>query len=180
MAAYLRRVQADDFEAFDKFARFDDAFAYCCIPKGNYSATESWRHFCEVIGHWELRGYGWYGLFDSDSHKLLGSIGAQYSPFLRNVEFALVSRYLPGQHRHTWQMAYEYVLTEDWRKFETDTYARVDSENIACKAFLRRFGCRYIKEFKDAKGSTTEIWKVDWPSVVERYQNSNIRYSRAA
>jgi RimJ/RimL family protein N-acetyltransferase len=180
MAAYLRRVGADDFEAFDKFARFDEAFGFSCIPKGNYSAEESWHRFCQIIGHWQLRGYGWYGLFDADSHKLLGAIGAEYSPFLRNVEFALVTRYLPGQHRSTWQMAYEYVLTEDWRRFETDTYARVDSENKPCKAFLARFGCRYIKEYKDAKGSTTEIWKVDWPSVVQRYESSINRISRAA
>jgi RimJ/RimL family protein N-acetyltransferase len=180
MPAYLRRVNADDFDAYDRFVRFDEAFAYSCIPKGNYSREDSWSRFCQIVGHWELRGYGWYGLFDSESHKLLGGIGAEYSPMLRNVEFALITKYMPNQHRNTWQMAYEYVLTEDWRRFETDTYARVDSDNKACKAFMTRFGCHYVREYEDVKGLRTEIWKVDWSRVVERYERSASRFNRAA
>lgn len=36
---------------------------------------ESWRHLAMITGHWHLRGFGFWGVFERDSGKLAGRVG---------------------------------------------------------------------------------------------------------
>src|SRR5687768_12862576 len=36
---------------------------------------ESWKHLAMITGHWHLRGFGMWGVFERASQKLVGRVG---------------------------------------------------------------------------------------------------------
>jgi hypothetical protein len=173
MSGVFRRFDVSDFEAFERFTRFNSAFKDSYFPARNLTAVESWNRFCQLVGHWEIRGYGWYGFFKIGSKSLMGIVGAEFSPFLRNPEFTLISSE-ENRRLNTWEMMASYLQTQDWRLIEDETYVRVNKENSDCKAILRRCGFKQVLEQKYAENSTAEIWKLDWSLAIDRYNKSKI------
>jgi RimJ/RimL family protein N-acetyltransferase len=177
MHGTLRKFTNDDFDSFERFTRFNDAFKTSYFPERNLSAVESWSRFCQLIGHWQIRDYGWYGFFQPESKTILGIVGAEFSPFLRNPEFTVISSNCANKRLNTWQMLCAYLQTENWRYIEKDTYLRVNKLNTDCKTLLRRFGFKYLTEHQYAENCTAEIWKLDWSLAIDRYNKSQIHSS---
>ena len=42
------------------------------------SRPMSWRYFAGVIGHWALRGFGFWAVEEKDSKRLIGGVGLWY------------------------------------------------------------------------------------------------------
>jgi len=36
---------------------------------------ETWKHMAMIVGHWHLRGFGMWGVFERDSGRLAGRVG---------------------------------------------------------------------------------------------------------
>jgi RimJ/RimL family protein N-acetyltransferase len=36
---------------------------------------EAWRHLASLVGHWHLRGYGMWGVFEKETNRLAGRVG---------------------------------------------------------------------------------------------------------
>jgi hypothetical protein len=170
----LRRFVADDFKVLDQFFRFNPAYEASFVVKRDMRSFDSFQRFCQIIGHWELNGYGWYGLFDDSNTTLLGIIGAEYNWFLRNAEFTMISSDVTSKNRLTWMMYYRYMQSEEWRKIRTDTYAIVASTNESCLAMISKSGGRFIKEDMYAERFEGKLFKIDWEITYERFQNSRV------
>ena len=175
--AVLRRLIRTDFAKVDKFLRFNSAFAESLVVKRDMESYDSFRRFCQIVGHWEVNGYGWYGMFEYGTGQLLGVVGAEYNPHLRNAEFALISSAMPGKNRLTWLMMYRYLLTEDWRKIEHDTYAIIAPDNVLSISLVEKSGGTFVREDTYAEGSKGKVYKLHWDKALERLHASRVNQS---
>jgi RimJ/RimL family protein N-acetyltransferase len=74
----LRAFQRADFEPFAEIVSDPEVVRY--LDDGApISREECWRGMALFIGHWQLRGYGWWAVEDRRSGDFLGRIGL-YNP----------------------------------------------------------------------------------------------------
>ena len=74
----LRAFTQHDFEAFARIVSDPEVVRY--LDGGApISREECWRGMALFIGHWHLRGYGWWAVEDRRSGDFLGRIGL-YNP----------------------------------------------------------------------------------------------------
>jgi RimJ/RimL family protein N-acetyltransferase len=74
----LRGFTRDDFEPFAAIVSDPEVVRY--LDDGApISREECWRGMALFLGHWKLRGYGWWAVEDLHSGEFLGRIGL-YNP----------------------------------------------------------------------------------------------------
>lgn len=74
----LRGFTRDDFEPFTTIVADPEVVRY--IDDGTpISREDCWRGMALFLGHWHLRGYGWWAVEDRTSGDFLGRIGL-YNP----------------------------------------------------------------------------------------------------
>ena len=70
---HLRALQASDFEAYA--AMHADYEVTKFTTRSHLDRTEAWRHLAMLLGHWQLRGYGMWGVEERQSGTLVGRVG---------------------------------------------------------------------------------------------------------
>jgi RimJ/RimL family protein N-acetyltransferase len=74
----LRGFTRDDFEPFSTIVADPEVVRY--LDNGApISREDCWRGMALFIGHWHLRGYGWWAVEERDTGDFLGRIGL-YNP----------------------------------------------------------------------------------------------------
>jgi RimJ/RimL family protein N-acetyltransferase len=74
----LRGFTQDDFEPFATIVSDPEVVRY--LDNGEpITREECWRGMALFVGHWHLRGYGWWAVEDRESGDFLGRIGL-YNP----------------------------------------------------------------------------------------------------
>jgi RimJ/RimL family protein N-acetyltransferase len=74
----LRGLTQDDFEPFATIVSDPEVVRY--LDDGaSISREDCWRGMALFIGHWNLRGYGWWAVEDRRTGDFLGRIGL-YNP----------------------------------------------------------------------------------------------------
>jgi len=73
----LRKIDPErDFEAWAKSMADEETVRY--LGTKPMSRTESWRAMAAVIGHWEIRGYGFFSLEHKETGAWVGRAGPWY------------------------------------------------------------------------------------------------------
>jgi RimJ/RimL family protein N-acetyltransferase len=74
----LRGFTPDDFEPFATIVSDPEVVRF--LDDGApISREECWRGIAVFLGHWHLRGYGWWAVEERDTGRFLGRIGL-YNP----------------------------------------------------------------------------------------------------
>lgn len=68
----FRPWRTDDFEAYAE--QYTDADRAHFIG-GATTREDAWRRFASVIGHWALRGHGYWAVEELDGGRFVGSVG---------------------------------------------------------------------------------------------------------
>ena len=63
----LRMLQESDFEEYA--AIHTDAEVTRFTTRTHLDRMESWRHLAMIVGHWHLRGFGMWGVFERESGR---------------------------------------------------------------------------------------------------------------
>ena len=72
----LRQWRLEDFEFYAEFYADDDMAKYV----GGLSTREqAWRRMASLIGHWTLRGYGYWAVEEKETGKFVGCVGLWFS-----------------------------------------------------------------------------------------------------
>jgi RimJ/RimL family protein N-acetyltransferase len=71
----LRQLRESDL---DDLARLSADPAFTRFLGGPRARTDSWRQLAMLIGHWQMRGYGWYAATLIGEDRLIGRIGHWY------------------------------------------------------------------------------------------------------
>jgi RimJ/RimL family protein N-acetyltransferase len=66
-------LEQSDFEEYA--AIHTDAEVTRFTTRTQLDRMEAWRHLAMIVGHWHLRGYGMWGVFERDSGRLVGRVG---------------------------------------------------------------------------------------------------------
>ncbi len=69
----LRSLREDDFPTYEKIAADPDVMRY--LGGKTMNRTEAWRHMAFMVGHWQLRGYGYFALEDKATGEFIGRAG---------------------------------------------------------------------------------------------------------
>ena len=70
----MRGFREEDLDALAEISADSEVTRWVGDPDG-LSREETWRRMAYFIGHWELRGFGQWALFDQDSGELVGRAG---------------------------------------------------------------------------------------------------------
>lgn len=68
----LRPWRQEDFEPFSEYYADETTARYV---GGVADADQAWRRMASLIGHWTLRGYGYWALEEKDTGSFVGSVG---------------------------------------------------------------------------------------------------------
>jgi RimJ/RimL family protein N-acetyltransferase len=162
----LREWYAQDFEPYARIMADADVTRY--LTGEPVSRADAWRQVATIIGHWHLRGFGWWVVERKSDGAFLGRVGMNFPEGWPGIEVG-------------WTLAKEYwgqgYATEAARvamtyAFLTQNLERVISvihvDNLASQAVATRLG--------ETRGPThdvhfggkifpTEIWslsRTDW------------------
>lgn len=69
----MRMLQESDFEEYWEVHRDPEVTRYTW--RTQMDRTDAWRHLAIVTGHWHLRGFGMWGLFEKASGRFAGRAG---------------------------------------------------------------------------------------------------------
>ncbi|CAN5790913.1 GNAT family N-acetyltransferase [soil metagenome] len=69
----LRSFEPEDFEAYAEICADPEVMQY--LHGYPMTRLEAWRHMAMVIGHWHLRGYGFWAVEERSTGALIGRIG---------------------------------------------------------------------------------------------------------
>jgi RimJ/RimL family protein N-acetyltransferase len=150
----LRAPCEADLPAIVAF-RASDRTAYIGGPQ---DAMQSWQRFLAQIGHWALRGYGWWVIEDRATGAVAGRAGASFHPNYPEPELG-------------WQiydgfegrgLAFEAALAAR-RHAQTvmglgPLMSMIDPANIRSLALARRLGAAF-ERMSEIDGQAVEIWR---------------------
>lgn len=69
----LRMLQEADF---DQYAAIHADFEVTRFTaRKQLDRMETWRHLAMIAGHWHLRGFGFWGVFEKSTGRLAGRVG---------------------------------------------------------------------------------------------------------
>jgi len=69
----LRMLREDDFPVYATWCANPDVMRF--LGGKTMSRVEAWRHMAFLVGHWQLRGYGYYALEEKATGRLVGRAG---------------------------------------------------------------------------------------------------------
>ena len=69
----LREFREEDFPAYEKLAANPDIMRF--LGGKTMNQVEAWRHMAFLVGHWTLRGYGYFALEEKESGQFIGRAG---------------------------------------------------------------------------------------------------------
>jgi len=72
----LRHWNESDFGQFAQYANED----YARYVGGQKDSEQAWRHMALQLGHWNLRGFGYWAVDQRDTGEFVGSAGLWQSP----------------------------------------------------------------------------------------------------
>lgn len=69
----LRALREDDFPVYEKLAADPEVMRY--LGGKTMTRVEAWRHMAFMVGHWQLRGYGYFALEEKSTGEFVGRAG---------------------------------------------------------------------------------------------------------
>lgn len=88
----LRQWRKEDFDFFSEYYADEENAKYV---GGQKNIDDAWRHFALQIGHWQLKGFGYWAVEEKRSGKFAGCVGLWHSPGWPELELGywLLSAY---------------------------------------------------------------------------------------
>ena len=69
----LRMLHESDFEEYYEVHRDPEVTRY--TTRTQLSRMDAWRHLAMIAGHWHLRGFGMWGVFETETSRFVGRVG---------------------------------------------------------------------------------------------------------
>ena len=91
----LRQWKETDFEAFASYYANEELAQYV---GGVKTREEAWRLMASYIGHWQMKGFGYWAVEEKESSNFVGAVGLWKSP-----EWPDIGTWLLDHGRHARQ-----------------------------------------------------------------------------
>lgn len=140
----LRMLQVDDFEEYAAIHMDPEVTRY--TARVQFDALDAWRHLAMIVGHWQLRGFGMWGVFERDTDRLAGRVGFYQPATWPDFELGWTTG------RAFWGKGYapeaaaaclDFAFNEMKR---TRVISLIDPENVASIRVAEKIGERLTEE----------------------------------
>ncbi len=160
----LRQWREEDFETFAQFWADPGTMAFVGGP---IPRQDAWRRMLYFIGHWQLRGFGFFVVEDNATGKLVGYCGAQRP--VDKLEPEMGWGILPqSQGRGYATEAMRAVLDFAFGDLGWSTaISLIADDNLASLAVARKLGGS-VERYTDIDGSRYGVYR----HVVPRHKDS--------
>jgi RimJ/RimL family protein N-acetyltransferase len=74
----LRMLRETDFPVYETWCANPDVMQF--LGGKTFNRVEAWRHMASLIGHWELRGFGYYAVEEKTTGLFIGRVGFTHHP----------------------------------------------------------------------------------------------------
>ena len=147
-----------------KAADIDPMAAFYASPASQFvsgpkSRPITWRYLCEVIGHWQMRGYGRWSVTTKDDDTALGLVGLHCPEDWPEPEVGWMlypgatGQGIATEAGHA-ARAYAYDVL-GW----STIISMIDPENVASVNVAERMGARREDDFVHARFGKVGIWR---------------------
>lgn len=158
----LRAPCEADFDAEAAFYASDAAR----FVGGPLEPRETWRALAAMMGHWIMRGYGFWALEDIETGAYQGRVGLWYPHGWpgREIGWTLMPQ--------AWGQGYATeaaiaVRAYAYGQLGWDTaISQIAPGNTASKAVARRLGATFEDTMEHAKYGPVEIWRHPAPDTL--------------
>ncbi len=157
----LRAWRAEDFEPLAQFMADPEVTRW--LNGEPQSRTDAWRGMAAMVGHWALRGYGFWAVERKEDHAFIGRVGVWYPEGWPGMEVGWTLG------RPYWGKGYatEAARVSMDYGFITQSVAKLISVihvgNQPSKAVAQRIGESFARRQEITWGGKTfpvEIWEI--------------------
>lgn len=150
----LRPFKMDDYADYAVMMADPDNWEFAHLaPMGG---EDSWMRFLRHVGHWQMLGFGTFGVFDRETDRFVGEVGfAQYNRNLGgHFDWAPEASWMMVGERKNEGLATEAVAGAlTWMEqtlSATRTVCIINEDNLASRRVAEKLGYRGFKrsEFK--------------------------------
>lgn len=151
----LRQWRNDDFEHYAAFFADETNAQYI---GGRCDRDEAWRRMATIVGHWTLRGYGFWAVEEQSTCDFCGSIGLWYPEGWPEREcgwWLMPDKQGLGYATEAAQRSRQYAYeTLGWPTL----VSYIDPGNTASEAVAKRLGCTPEHVF-ELCGHDARVWR---------------------
>ncbi len=151
----LREYRETDFEDFSAF--YDTERSR--FIGGPLTREMAWRGLATHLGHWALRGYGFWAVEDKATGAFCGHVGLWFPEGWYAPEIGWVMM----QHAEGRGVAYEAALAARAHAYDTlgwtTAVSMIDPGNARSVRLAQRLGCRHEGLFTHSRLGPMQIWR---------------------
>ena len=147
---------------------FDDFAAFYATPRSRFVGGPlprelAWRGLAAHLGHWALRGYGFWAVEDKASGTFCGHVGLWFPEGWPEPEVGWV---LMG-HAEGRGLALEAALAARNYAYHTlrwpTAISMIDPDNTRSLQVAARMGCRHESDFTHVRLGGMQVWRHPLP-----------------
>lgn len=152
---FLRALRAEDFEDEARFFETERSR----MVGGPLPRDQVWRVVAAMIGHWALRGFGFWALEEKTSGRYMGRVGLWQPEGWpdREIGWTLMT------HAEGQGFAHEAALVARRYAFETlgwtTAISLIEGGNTRSEALATRLGAKIDGAFTHPSGIPLNIWR---------------------
>lgn len=161
----LREYREDDFGDFAAFYTSERSR----FIGGPLSPELAWRALATHLGHWALRGYGFWAVETKASGQFCGHVGLWFPEGWMEPEVGWVLM----RHAEGRGIAQEAAIAARRHAYETlgwtTAVSMIDPANHRSIRLAQRLGCRHEGLFHHVRLGPMEIWRHPSPQDLTQY-----------
>lgn len=154
----LRVPEEADFEFFAEMMQDKETARFI---GGTQEPAITWRNFCTLLGHWQLRGYGFFSVIERTTGEWLGRIGPWNPHLWPQPEIGWTIK------RQAWGHGYAVEAAEACMDFVFEKLGweevihLIDEKNTPSQAVARKIGSTFKGRRAEVPGfgMTVDIWE---------------------
>lgn len=151
----LRENRESDFEAEAAFFE-TDASRFVGGPRKPH---QTWRGLAMMAGHWQLRGYGFWGVEEKATGTYLGRVGLWFPHGWKEREIGwTLMPAATGKGYATEAALAARAYAYDVLGWDT-AISQIDPANEASKKVARRLGATFETTYDDPEYGPIEVWR---------------------
>lgn len=159
----MRAPQESDFAAEASFFASDASQ----FVGGPLKPHQTWRSLATFLGHWVLRGYGFWALEEKATGAYAGRVGLWFPEgwLEREIGWTLMPD-ATGKGYATEAAIAARAYAYDTLNWDT-AISQIARDNAASKAVATRLGARFEKTYEDPMFGLMEVWRHASPDSIK-------------
>jgi len=161
----LRRMTAADADAHIAFMQAPETARFLSPDGEPPERMDAWRQFASYLGHWEIRGFGFFSVIEKETGRWVGRVGPWRPEGWPGLEVgwgiapdARGRGYAPEAAEAAVAWALEAFPELD------RVISLIDPENAPSRAVAAKIGERKTDETFDLWGVALDVWAVERPA----------------